>query len=164
MAQIYHPKKTSTKLLEGAVAGLLGGAVAALLMMVWDGLLYGNWFLTPNALGWLATGTANQSMTSTLVGLLIHFLLFALLGVGFVQYLRLFKRFKINPILGGAIYGAIMGLLIFFVFLNSIKPDIIRAVDNKALIVASAAAGAVMAWWLSRPEAPAASQANTPKQ
>lgn len=153
MAQIYHPKKTSTKLLEGAVAGLLGGAVAALLMMVWDGLVYGNWFLTPNALGWLATGTPNESTASMLIGLLIHFLLFALIGLGFVQYMPLFRRFNINPILGGAIYGAVIGLLIFFVFLNALKPDIIRAVDNKALIVASAIGGAVIGWWLSRPAA-----------
>ena len=153
MAQIYHPKKTSTKLLEGAVAGLLGGAIAALLMMVWDGLVYGNWFLTPNSVGWLAMGTPNESTASMLIGLLIHFLLFALIGLGFVQYLPLFRRFKINPILGGAVYGAIMGLLIYFVFLNALKPDIIRAVDNKALIVASAIGGAVMGWWLSRPAA-----------
>lgn len=153
MAQIYDPKKTSTKLLEGAVAGLLGGAVAALLMMVWDGLVYGNWFLTPNALGWLATGTPNESTASMLIGLLIHFLLFALIGLGFVQYLPLIRRFNFNPILGGAIYGAIIGLLIFFVFLNALKPDIIRAVDNKALIVASAIGGAVIGWWLSRPAA-----------
>ncbi len=151
MAQVYHPKKMSTKLLEGAVAGLLGGAVVALLMMIWDGLVYGNWFLTSNALGWLATGTPNQSMTSTLIGLLIHFLLFALIGLGFVQYLPLFRRFKINPILGGAIYGAIIGLLIFFVFLNAIKPDIIKTIDNKALLVASAIGGSVIGWWLSRP-------------
>ena len=88
-----------------------------------------------------------------LIGLLIHFLLFALIGLGFVQYLPLFRRFKINPILGGAIYGAIMGLLIYFVFLNVLKPDIIKAIDNKALIVASAIGGAVIGWWLSRPVA-----------
>ena len=152
MAQVYHPKKTSTKLLEGVVAGLLGGAVVALLMAIWDGLLYGNWLLTPNALGWLATGTSNdQSMTSTLIGLLIHFLLFALIGLGFVQALPLFRRFKINPILGGAIYAAIMGLLILFVYLNFIKPDIVRTIDNKALLVASAIGGAVIGWWVSRP-------------
>ncbi|MEO6458242.1 MAG: hypothetical protein ABIO92_08230 [Chloroflexia bacterium] len=153
MAQVYHPKKTSTKLLEGAVAGLLGGAVVALLMAIWDGLLYGNWVLTPTAIGWLATGTPSQSTEAFLVGMLIHFLLFALIGLGFVQYLPLFRRFKINPILGGAIYGAVIGLLIFFIFLNAIKPDIIRAIDNKALIVASAAGGAVIGWWLSRPTA-----------
>jgi hypothetical protein len=159
MAQVYHPKKTSTKLLEGAVAGLLGGAVVALLMMVWDGLLYGDWLLTPTSLGWLATGTPQVSTASFLIGLLIHFLLFALIGLGFVQYLPLFRRFNINPILGGAIYGAIIGLLIFFVFLNAIKPDIIRAIDNKALIVASAIGGAVIGWWLSRP-APATTTAS----
>jgi len=153
MAQVYHPKKTATKLLEGVVAGLLGGAVVGLLMMVWDGLVYGRWFLTPNAIGWLATGTPNESIGTTLIGLLIHFLLFALIGLGFVQYMPLLRRFNINPILGGAIYGAVMGLLIFFVFLNSIKPDIIRAIDNKALIVASAIGGAVIGWWLSRPAA-----------
>ena len=157
MAQVYHPKKTSTKLLEGAVAGLLGGAVVALLMAVWDALLYGNWVLTPTAIGWLATGTPSQSTGAFLVGLLIHFLLFALIGVGFVQYMPLFRRFNINPLLGGAIYGAVIGLLIFFVFLNAIKPDIIKAVDNKALIVASAIGGAVMGWWLSRPAPTAAS-------
>ena len=158
MAQVYHPKKTSTKLLEGLVAGLLGGAVVALLMMVWDGFVYGNWFLTPNALGWLTTATPDpQNMTLTLLGLLIHFLLFALIGLGFVQALPLFRRFNVNPILAGAIYAAIMGLLILFVYLNFVKPDIVKTIDNKALLVTSAIGGAVIGWWLSRP-APAANK------
>lgn len=159
MAQIYHPKKTSTKLMEGAVAGLIGGLLVAVLMLLWDGLVYGQWLTTPTAIGRLATGAQGDPTTSFLVGLVLHFLLFALIGVGFVQYMPLVRRFKFNALLAGAIYGAVIGLLIFYVFFNSIRPDIVRAIDNKALIVASALGGAAMAWWLSRPsstEAPAA--------
>ncbi|MDQ6693979.1 MAG: hypothetical protein M3014_06115 [Chloroflexota bacterium] len=159
MATIYHPKKTTTKLLEGAIGGLIGGVVVALIMLVADLLLRdGKWYFTPSLIGSLVKGTAAENTYQFLpkrylIGAIIHFVIFAIVGVGLVQYLPIFRRFKIQPMLAGALYGAIIWLFIFFIFLNSFKPDINHYMDQYALFIANVVGGAAIGWWIHRQNA-----------
>lgn len=156
MARVYHEKSLSAKLLEGAIAGLIGGLATVVLIMILDLALSGGaWWLTPSAIGSTATGTGSSPAsgldTSFFVGLLILLLVFALLGVGFGSYRPLFRQFHINQILGGAVYGAFVWLVLFFLFLRSISPAMGR-INPIAFLVAMIVGGAAIGWWASRPQ------------
>jgi hypothetical protein len=156
MARAYQEKKTSTKLLEGLVAGLLGGVVSAVVIILADLLLRSDhpWWYTPSLIGSLVTGTPQDNVAQPgapfIIGLLIHLVLFALAGIGLTFYAPIFRRFRINEALAGAIYGGIIWLFVFFLFFNSIKPDISHMVNNWALFVACVLGGAAIGWWLRR--------------
>jgi hypothetical protein len=68
--------------------------------------------------------------------------------MGFVNYIPLFRRFKIPASLGGVLYGVLIGGS-FLILLNAWWSDIVRQQNIIAILIASAVAGAVMAWWLS---------------
>lgn len=156
MAQVYHPKSTATKFLEGFVAGLLAGLLVALIMLVVD-LLTPNrpWWSTVGLVGSLLSGTPeanikNFDIVTYIIGAIIHFLIFGLMGLGFVQYVPLFKRFKIDLLLGGAIYGAIIYGAIFLYAFNVFKPGIPANMNNIALFIACVLGGVLMGYWLKR--------------
>jgi hypothetical protein len=154
MAQIYYPKKTSTKLAEGAVAGLLGGVVVLPLLALADVLTpERSWWSTISLFGAIFTGvrdfnTSSPDMASLITGAILVLLVFALSGLGFGNYLVLFRRFKIPAWLGGALYGVFIGGA-FMIFLNAWWPDIVRQQNVLAILIASAIGGAVLGWWLS---------------
>lgn len=166
MAQIYHAKPTSTKLLEGAIAGLIGGLAFALVMLIAD-------FLTPQRPWWSTFWLIGSILTGTPVaeinrfnvvniglGLLVHLLVFALLGVGLVQYVPLFRRFKIDRILGGAIYGVVVFLSVYWYLVSFFFPGVSANLNLIALFIACVVGGAVMGWWLKRAAAPAKAAPN----
>ena len=161
MAKVYHRKNTSDKILEGLIAGLLGGVVVALLMLLVDLLTPDrSWWSTPSVIGSLFTGvtnfnTASPDMGSLLIGLIIHFIVFGLIGVGFTFYRPIFRRFNLNMVLAGAIFGAVMWLLVFLLFFNALWPGFLARQNSIALFVATVIGGATMGWWLSRPARPA---------
>ncbi|HEX8231289.1 MAG TPA: hypothetical protein VF826_18565 [Chloroflexia bacterium] len=160
MAKIYQPKPTSTKFLEGAVAGLLGGLAFVLVMTVADLLTPQRpWWSTFWLIGSIATGTPlaeinRFNIVTQLVGLVLHLLVFTLLGVGLVQYVPLFRKFKIDRILGGAIYGVIIFLTVYWYLLSFLSSTIAANMNLIALFVASVLGGAVMGWWLKRAAQP----------
>ncbi|HYP19098.1 MAG TPA: hypothetical protein VEY08_03410 [Chloroflexia bacterium] len=161
MAQIYHAKPTSTKLLEGAIAGLLGGLAFALVMLIADFLTPQRpWWSTFWLIGTILTGTPvaeinRFNIVNIGLGLLLHLLVFALLGVGLVQYVPLFRRFKIDRILGGAIYGVVVFLSVYWYLVSFFFPGVSANLNLLALFIASVVGGAVMGWWLKRAAAPA---------
>lgn len=161
MAQIYHAKPTSTKLLEGAIAGLLGGLAFALVMLIADFLTPQRpWWSTFWLIGTILTGTPvaeinRFNIVNIGLGLLLHLLVFALLGVGLVQYVPLFRRFKIDRILGGAIYGVVVFLSVYWYLVSFFFPGVSANLNLIALFIASVVGGAVMGWWLKRAAAPA---------
>ena len=154
MAQIYYPKKTSTKLAEGATAGLLGGLVAVVLMAIIDVLTpERSWWSTSSLYGSIFTGarefnTASPDFASLIIGALLVLAVFALAGMGFVNYLVLFRRFKIPAWLGGALYGALLNVS-FLILMNAWWPDVVKRQNNIALLIADAIGGAVIGWWMS---------------
>ncbi len=160
MARIYQPKPTSTKLFEGASAGLLGGLAFALVMLIADFLTPQRpWWSTFWLIGSIITGTPmpeiNRFNIVTLgVGLVLHVLVFTLLGVGLVKYVPLFRRFKIDRILGGAIYGVLVFLTVYWYLLSFVSPTAAANMNLIALFVASVLGGAVMGWWLKRAAQP----------
>ena len=95
------------------------------------------------------------------LGLLLHLLVFALLGVGLVQYMPLFRRFKIDRILGGAIYGVLVFLTVYWYLLSFLNSNVAANMNLIALFVASVLGGAVMGWWLKRAAAPAQAAPST---
>src|SRR4051812_27888773 len=165
MAQIYYPKKTSTKLLEGALSGVIGGIVVIVVMALVDFFLTpappptpspftvssGIWWLTPSAIGSSITGQpgGHQDMLdwSYPVGIVLILAAFALLGIGIMNYKPIFRRFHISPALGGAAYGALAWLSLFFFFLKVVNPQAAR-INPWALLVAMVLGGAAMGWWL----------------
>ena len=154
MAQTYYPKKTSTKLIEGAIAGLLGGAVTLVVMVLID-LVWPerSWWYTVSLFGGIFTGrdrfnTASPDIASLIIGVLLVLAVLTLAGMGFINYLVLFRRFKIPAWLGGATYGVLIGGS-FMILLNAWWPDIVRQQNVLAVLLASAIGGAVFAWWLS---------------
>jgi hypothetical protein len=158
LALAYHPKKTSTKYIEGAVAGLVGGLVVAVIMMAADALTRTGspWWYTPSLIGSLVTGTPQGNVASLngsfFIGVLLHFAIFAIIGLGFVSYKPLFRRFKIPVWAGGALYGALIWLSVFFIALNTLKPAASSMLNHVLLFVACIAGGAALGWWISRPQ------------
>lgn len=156
MAQVYHAKPLGTKLIEGATGGLIGALVVLVVMHGVDLLTPQRpWWSTVGLLGSMFVGTPeanvkNFDAVAYIVGLLVHFVIFALAGMGLVQYLPLFRRFKIDTILGGAIYGLIIYLTIYLYFFSVFKPGIPANMNNIALAIATVLGGAAMGWWLKR--------------
>jgi hypothetical protein len=154
MAQIYYPKKTSTKLAEGAVAGLLGGAATLPILAAADAMTPDrSWWSTVSLFGAVFTGvrnfnTASPDMGSLAIGVLLILAFFALAGIGFVNYVPLFRRFRIPAWIGGALYGVLLGGSIL-ILLNAWWSDIVRQQNIVAIMVIFAIGGVVIAWWLS---------------
>jgi hypothetical protein len=154
MAQIYYPKKTSTKLAEGAIAGLIGGAATLTVLALFDVFTpERSWWTTISLFGSTFTGvrnfnTASPDLASLVLGVLLVLAVLTLAGVGFINYLVLFRRFKIPAWLGGATYGVLIGGS-FMILLNAWWPDIVRQQNVLAVLIASAIGGAVVALWLS---------------
>ncbi|HKP52458.1 MAG TPA: hypothetical protein VJ183_07380 [Chloroflexia bacterium] len=153
MAQIYYPKKTSAKLLEGAVAGLIGGVVATVVMVLSDFLTpERSWWSSASVVGSIFTGvqnfnTASPDMASLLLGLVLTLLIFALLGMGLPSYMPIFRRFNLHPALGGALYGLLIWLFVDVLFLNALTSG---RLSMLWLLPANLLAGATMGWWLKR--------------
>ncbi len=151
MAQVYHPKKTSAKLLDGAVAGLVGGLVATIVIVLSDVLTPNrSWWNSVSVVGSILTGgkdfnTASPDMASLLVGLILSLVIFAILGMGLPSYLPIFRRFKIHPVLGGALYGLLIWLFLDVLFLNGLTSG---RLSMLWLLPADLLAGAAMGWWL----------------
>jgi hypothetical protein len=59
----------------------------------------------------------------------------------------LFRRFKVHPVLGGALYGLFIWVAVHLLFLNALTGGKLNLI---ALLVADVLAGAVMGWWLYR--------------
>jgi uncharacterized membrane protein YagU involved in acid resistance len=152
MAQVYYPKKTSAKYLDGAVAGLLGGGVTAVVATVADALTPDrSWWTSLSILGSIFTGASNFNTDSPdwgswIIGLLLTLVAFALFGLGLVGYIPLFRRFNINSLLGGALYGLLLWVAVDLIFLNPLTSGRLSMI---ALLVANLLAGAAMAWWLT---------------
>lgn len=159
MSQVYYEPRASDKIIAGVIAGLLGGAVAGLFLLLVDALfLYpGRWWQTPSAVAGLFYGSPESNVATANaafpVGLLVHFLLFALAGIGFVYYRPLFRKFKIPMVVGGAIYGLITWLLLFLFLFNAIRPSVLQNVNIWAVLVGFILGGATIGYWLGRPDA-----------
>jgi uncharacterized membrane protein YagU involved in acid resistance len=153
MAQVYYPKKTSTKMLEGATAGLIGGVVATLVSVLSDVLTPDrSWWTSISVVGSIFTGeknfnTASPDMASLLLGLVLSLAAYALIGLGLPSYLPIFRRFKIHLVLGGALYGLLIWLAVDVLFLNGLTSG---RLSMLWLLPANLLAGAAMGWWLSR--------------
>jgi hypothetical protein len=151
MAQVYHPKKATTKYLEGAVAGLLGGVVASVVVTIGDIFIPDrSWWTSLSVLGGIFTGATNFNTASTdwgswLLGLVVALVAFALFGMGLVGYLPLFRAFKFNPVLGGLLYGLLLWVAIDLIVLNPLTSGRLNLI---VLLVANLIAGAVMTWGL----------------
>jgi hypothetical protein len=166
MAQLYYPKSTSAKYIEGAVAGLLGGGVTAVVLTLGDIITPDrSWWTSLSVLGAIFTGARNFNTASTdwgswIIGLALTLVAFALFGMGLIGYLPLFRRFTLHPVLGGLLYGLLLWVLVGLIFLNPLTSGRLNMI---VLLVADLLAGAAMAWWLvwanqpssGVPEAPA---------
>src|SRR5947199_3274024 len=101
MAQVYYPKKTSTRYIEGAGAGLVGGVVTAIVATLGDVLIPDRtWWTSLSVVGGIITGATNFNTGSTdwgswILGLVLNLAAFALFGMGLVGYLPLFRAFKL---------------------------------------------------------------------
>ncbi len=153
MAQVYYPKKTSAKLLDGAVAGLIGGAVAIVVMVLSDFITPGrSWWNSTSVVGSIFTGvqnfnTASPDMASLLLGVVLSLLVYALIGMGLPSYMPIFRRFNLHPALGGALYGLLVWLFVDVLFLNALTSG---RLNMLWLLPANLLAGAAMGWWLKR--------------
>lgn len=132
--------------------------MVAVIMMASDALTRTGspWWYTPSLIGSLVTGTPQGNVAdlnaSFLIGALLHFAMFAIIGLGFVSYKRLFQRFKVPVWTGGALYGALIWLSIFFIALNTLKPEASSLLNQAVLFVACIVGGAALGWWISRPQ------------
>jgi len=153
MAHVYYPKKTYEKYLNGALAGLFGGVVTAVVATVADILTPNqSWWTSLSIIGSIFTGATNFNTDSPdwmswLIGLALTLVAFALFGMGLVGYLPLFRRFSVHPILGGLVYGLLLWVFVDLIFLNPLTGGKLNMI---ALLVADLIAGAAMAWWLAR--------------
>jgi hypothetical protein len=151
MAQIYYPKSTSTKYLEGAVAGLAGGVVASIVVTLADALIPDrSWWTTLATVGGILTGatdfnTASPDWGSWLIGLALTLIAFALFGMGFVGYLPLIRNFNLNIFLAGVLYGLLLWIVIDLLILNLLTSGRLNLI---ILLVADLLAGMTMAWWI----------------
>lgn len=152
MAQAYYPKATSTRLAEGVVAGLLGWVAFSVLVVLGDLLIPSrSWWTSLGLFGTPITGVTNfntptMDVGPVLVGVVVVLVLFVLLGVGLVYYMPLFRRFRLHPLIGGALYGVLMWLVLGLALFNPLTGGRFNLVT---LFIADVVAGAVMAWWLA---------------
>jgi hypothetical protein len=150
MARAYQPKKTSTKLIEGLTAGLIGGVIFIIVTMIADAITRGGDLLyTVARIGAILAGPVNAAQGGStpfgaqfLVGALLLLALFALLGIGFVSYLPIVFRLGLNKALFGAIYGVFIWLAVFFVLLGFINRDPANSLNIWVLLVSSVLGGA----------------------
>src|SRR5688500_5110729 len=153
MAKVYYPKSKASKYLDGAVAGLVGGAVFIFVLALTDFLTpERSWWFSNSVIGSIFTGvqdfnTASPDMPSLLLGILLSLAGFALFGLGLPSYMPLFRHFKIPPALGGALYGLLLWLLVDLLVLNGLTGG---RLNIWWLLLANLAAGAAMGWWLQR--------------
>lgn len=167
MAKAYHEKKLTTKLLEGAVGGLAGGAVAAVVLMVIDAVTRaGNSFWhTISAFGSLLTGGGTNGTpplgAAFFIGLVALLLFFALIGMGLTSYLPIIRRLGWSAILLGAVYGVLIWLLVPFLLFNFLNPSMGATVSTWALLIASVVGCAVIGWWLDMMESRSQSQSES---
>jgi hypothetical protein len=151
MAQVYYPKKTSTRYIEGAGAGLAGGVVTAVIGTLGDVIIPDrSWWTSLSVVGGIFTGATNFNTGTTdwgswILGLVLTLVAFALFGMGLVGYLPLFRNFKVNPLLGGLLYGLLLWVAVDLIFLNLLTSGRLNMI---VLLVADLVAGAVMAWLL----------------
>ena len=151
MAQIYYPKKTYVKYGEGALAGLLGGVVTAVVVTLGDVIIPDrSWWTSLSATGGIFTGATNFNTGATdwgswLLGLVLTLVAFAIFGMGLVGYLPLFRAFNLNPLLAGAAYGLFLWIVIDLLFLNGLTSGRLNLI---VLLVADVLAGAAMTWLL----------------
>jgi len=151
MAQVYYPKKTSTRYIEGAGVGLAGGVVTAIVATLGDVIIPDrSWWTSLSVVGGIITGATNFNTGSTdwgswILGLVLNLVAFALFGMGLVGYLPLFRAFKVNPLLGGLLYGLLLWIAVDLIFLNLLTSGRLNMI---VLLVADLIAGAVMAWLL----------------
>jgi hypothetical protein len=138
--------------MDGAVAGLLGGAITAVVGTLGDVLTPDrSWWTSLSVIGSIFTGASNFNTASTdwgswIIGLAITLVAFALFGMGLVSYLPLFRRFNLHPVLGGLLYGLLLWVFVDLIFLNPLTSGRLNMI---VLLVADLLAGAVMAWWLA---------------
>jgi hypothetical protein len=153
MAKVYYPKSKASKYIDGAIAGLVGGAVAIFVGALADFLTPNrSWWFSNSVIGSIFTGvqdfnTASPDMPSLLLGVTLSLLAFVLFGLGLPSYMPLFKHFKIHPALGGALYGLLLWLLVDVLVLNGITGGRLNLI---VLLLANLAGGAAMGWWLQR--------------
>jgi hypothetical protein len=157
MARAYHAKKLSTKLFEGAIAGLMGGAVAAAILMLIDAFTRtGNAFWhTINAFAMLIPGASTSDAVSTnafgadfFLGLVLVLLFFILVGIGLTYYVPIVRHFGWSVILLGVVYGVIIWLLVPFFLFSFFNPAVGEKVSNLSLFIASVVGCGVTGWWL----------------
>ncbi|MBI4421071.1 MAG: hypothetical protein HY560_09620, partial [Gemmatimonadetes bacterium] len=97
--------------MQGAIGGLLAGAVVALWFLVVD-LISGNPFLTPTVLGSVVFEQtfAYPSARTVLAYSVLHFAVFAGLGVFWVQFLQALRA---EP---GLLLGMVFGIVVLNAF------------------------------------------------
>ena len=153
MAKVYYPKSKTTKLLDGAIAGVMGGVAWVIVMALTDFLTPArSWWTSTSVVGSIFTGvqdfnTASPHMPSLLLGVLITLVLFALFGLSLPSYMPIFRHFNIHPALGGALYGLLLWLLVDLLVLNGLTGGRLNLLW---MLLAKLVAGAVMGLWLQR--------------
>jgi hypothetical protein len=143
-------------LLEGLIAGLVGGAVFVVVAVIADALTRGgDLFYTVSRMGALFTGMGSVPQTGAtplgtpfLVGALVLLALFAMIGVGFISYLPIVFRLGISKALFGAIYGVFFWLLFFVLMLGFVNGEVAGSVNIWVMLVSCVLAGAAMGWTL----------------
>jgi hypothetical protein len=113
-----------------------------------------SWWTSVGLVGSLFTGPTNFNIrippvAPMLVGVLLILAASVLIGVGFTYYMPLFRRLKLNPLLGGAIYGVFLWIVMDLLFLNPLVGGRLNLIT---LLVANVLGGVIMGWWLSRPQ------------
>lgn len=152
MAKAYQPKSTSSKLVEGLMAGLAGGLVAIVISMLLDAILRGgNLFYTVSRLGAVLTGDQSPAPTGSvglgtpfLMGALLLLVLFTMFGIGFISYLPIVYRLNIPKALFGAIYGLFIWLLVFLLMLGFVNRPVADSINIWYLLVSCVLAGAAI--------------------
>jgi hypothetical protein len=126
MAKVYYPKTATAKLMDGVQAGLAGGVVFLLVMLLTDVLTPArSWWNAISTIGSIITGvqnfnTASPDFGSLLLGMLLTLVAFALFGMGLPSYMRLFRMLNIPPAVGGALYGLLLWLLVHLLVINGL--------------------------------------------
>ncbi len=75
MAQVYYPKKTSTRYVEGVSAGLVGGVVTAIIGTLGDLIIPDrSWWTSLSVVGGIFTGATNFNTGTTNWGSFLNLL------------------------------------------------------------------------------------------